>query len=80
MNFSMIKDVPPGDFEEISIQMPQWEKTFQTLVKQGKLIKYQVYSMPNLSESIQDELSKGKYCNFVLEDSDWHFLVPKSVK
>jgi hypothetical protein len=77
MNTSIVKAVPSGDFEEISIHMPAWEETFLSLVRQRKRIKYGVYTMPNLSKAIQDELSKGSYCDFILENTDWHFLIPK---
>jgi hypothetical protein len=58
--------------------MPEWQQKFLGLVQQGKRIKYEVYTMPNLSQSIQDELSKRSYCVLILEKTDWHFLVPKS--
>ncbi len=80
MNRSIIKSPPPGDFEEISIEILGWQEKFMKLVQQGKRIKYEVYTMPNLSKAIQDELSKQGYCDFQLEDTDWHFLVPRSGK
>ena len=72
-----IKIIPPVAFEEISIHMPDWQNHFLNLVQDVKPIKYRVYSMPNLSKDIQDELSKRRYCHMFLEsDPDQYFLVP----
>jgi hypothetical protein len=79
MNTIIIKSVPSGDFHDISIHMPDWQARFLKLVQERKPIKYDVYTMPNLSKDIQDELSKQHYCQLVLEsDNDQRFLTPTS--
>ena len=79
MNTILTKSVPPGDFEEISIEMPDWQARFLTLIQKEARIKYDVYAMPTLSKEIKDELSRRSYCDVILEsDKDQHFLVPKS--
>ena len=77
MNTTLTKSVPPGDFEEVSIHMPDWQARFHKLIQDGKLIKYNVHTMPNFSKNIQAELSKRSYCLWILEsDQDQHFLTP----
>jgi hypothetical protein len=79
MNTVIIKSVPQGDFEEISIYMPDWQSRFLKLVQEEKLIKYDVYTMPTLSKEVQEELSKRSYCHLILDsDKDKHFLVPRT--
>ena len=79
MNTILIKSVPPGDFEEVSIHMPDWQERFLMLVQERKPIKYDVDTMPNLSKDIKDELDKRSYCHLILEsDQDQHFLTPVS--
>jgi hypothetical protein len=79
MNTILIKSVPSGDFEEVSIHMPDWQAHFLKLVQQRKPVKYDVYTMPNLSKDIRDELSKQNYRHLILEnDHDKHFLAPAS--
>ena len=79
MNHITIQSVPPGDFEDISIHMPDWQARFLKLIQDRKPIKYDVYTMPNLSKEIQDELSKRGYRDFILDsDKDQHFLAPKT--
>ena len=75
MNYSFIKAVPSGDFEEISIHMHEWETKFMTLVREGKRIKYSIQTMPNIPKDIQNELGKMGYCKLILEqDQRQHFL------
>jgi len=58
--------------------MPEWEMKFLTLVQQGKRIKFDVHTMPNIPRDIQGELAKRSYCDLILEqDNCQHFLVPK---
>ena len=79
MNAFISRTVPAGDFEEISIEMPEWKSTFLSLVEQGKRIKYNVHTMPTIAKDIRTELSKRSYCDFILDrDRDHHFLVPNS--
>ena len=79
MNTILIKSVPPGDFEEVSIHMADWQARFLTLIQKEARIKYDVYAMPTLSKDIQDELSRQRYCHFILEsDHGKHFLAPIS--
>jgi hypothetical protein len=78
MNTVIIRTPPPGTFEEISSEMPEWKEKFLSLVHQGKLIRYEAHTMPALTTDIRTELNKGNYCDFVLgRDSDRHFLVPR---
>jgi len=80
VNIILIKSVPPGDFEQISIQMPDWQARFLKLVQERKPVKYDVYTMPTLSKDIQDELSRQSYCHLILQsDHDKHFLTPIGV-
>lgn len=79
MNTILINSVPPGDFEEVSIHMPDWQARFLKLIQERKPVKYDVYRMPTLSNAIQDELSRQGYCHLILEsDHDKHFLTPIS--
>ena len=79
MNTIIIKSVPPGDFEDISIDMPDWQARFLKLVQDEKPIKYIVYTMPNLSKEIQDELSKRGYRDLILDSyKDQHYLAPRT--
>jgi hypothetical protein len=77
MNIILIKSVPAVNFEEISIHMPDWQTRFLKLVQDEKPINYDVYTMPNLSTEIQNELSKRGYRELILDsDNDKHFLIP----
>ena len=79
MNTVLTKTVPPGDFEEISIQMPDWPARFLNLIQEGKPVKYDIFTMPNLSKEILEELGKRGYYRVISEsDKDQHFLIPKS--
>jgi hypothetical protein len=80
MNTIIIKSVSHGDFEEISIHMPDWQAQFRKLVQEEKPIRYDVYTMPNLAKEIQEELSKRGYRHLILDsDKDQHFLAPKTM-
>lgn len=82
MNTMLVKSVPVGDFEEVSIVAPNdkpydFRALFLKLIQERKRIKYDVHTMPNLSKEIQDELSKQSYIHLILEtDHDKHFLIP----
>jgi len=79
MNTILTKSVPPGEFEEVSIEMPDWQARFIKLAQERNPIKYHVCTMPTLSKDIQDELIKQHYCHLILEsDHDKHFLTPLS--
>ena len=79
MTTIIIKSVPPGDFKEISIHTPGWKARFLELVQQEQPIKYDAYTMPNLSTEVQDQLSKYAYSHLILDsDRDHHFLVPRT--
>ena len=79
MNTALIKSAPPGKFEEISIHTPDWHAQFLQFVRERKPIKYDLYSMPNIPDEIQAELSRQSYSDHILEENHWqHFLVPKS--
>ena len=73
----IVKLVPKGDFEKISIEMQDWETRFPFLINQRIGIKYDVYEMPTLSTEIQELLVEQKYVHLALEsDTDQHFLIP----
>ena len=73
----IVKLVPKGDFEKISIETPDWLTRFPSLISQRIGIKYDVFEMPTLSGEIQELLVRQKYVHLVLEsDTDQHFLVP----
>jgi len=73
----IVKLVPKGDFEKISIEMPDWLTRFSSLISQRVGIKYDVYEMPTLSAELQELLVEQKYVHLALEsDTDQHFLVP----
>ena len=77
MNKSVIHATPPGDFEEVSIHMPEWEKQFRDLVERGKRIKYRLPTMPIIPEGTEQELSNRTYLDCILEQDRWqHFLIP----
>jgi hypothetical protein len=79
MNTVIVKSIPPGDFEEINVYMPDWQTRFHKLVEEEKPIKYDVYTMPNLPKEIQDELGRRGYRHLILDnDKDQHFLYPKA--
>jgi hypothetical protein len=79
MNTVIVRTVPPGDFEEISVEMPDWKATFLNLVQQGKRIHYDVHSMPTIHQRYSGRTQQGNYFDFILEgDHDHHFLIAKS--
>lgn len=79
MNTIIVKSVPEGVFEKISIEMADWKQKFQSLINQRKRIKYSVYDMPTIGTEIQNELGKQSYVKLVLEsDHDQYFLIPTS--
>ena len=76
---AVIKNVPPDEFEEISIHMAEWRTKFLNLAQQGKRIKYHVHNMPTIPKEIKAELVKMNYFDLMLEqDGGQHFLIPKS--
>lgn len=80
MNTIVTKSVPQGDYEEISIHMHDWQARFLKLVQEERPIRYDVYTMPNLSKETQDELSKRGYRHLILDsDKDQHFLAPRTM-
>jgi hypothetical protein len=79
MNLQIINIVPPGDFEEVSMEKRGWEERFLRLVQQRKHITYRTHDMPKIPPNIQDELNKACYCDVISEHDKWqHFLVPPS--
>ena len=74
----LVKEAPLGEFEEISIEMLDWEAEFLDMVANQKLIKYNVYNMPTLSQDIKAALYMNEYRDLILQDDhDQHFLLPK---
>jgi len=79
MNAFIIQTPPRGDFEEISICMPDWQARFVELVKQRAKIQYEVYSMPVIPQGTGDDLGSRGYCDLILDGDTWqHFLIPKA--
>ena len=78
MNKSEIKSVPPGNFEEISFYIDDWQAKFKLFATQKQHIKYDRFNMPDIPQEIQDELNNGRYvCHFLASDYDQQFLIPK---
>ena len=78
MKRKVVKDVPLGDFEEISILMPQWATRFFALVANKRLIKFNLLNMPTLGQDIRNALNQKGYRELILQDDhDQHFLIPK---
>lgn len=74
----IVKISPKGNFEKISIEMPDWENQFLSLISQRIAIQYETYEMPTLSAKIQELLVEQKYVHLVLEsDTDQHYLILK---
>jgi hypothetical protein len=72
--------IPPGEFEEVSTHMPDWQARFLKLVQEGKRIKYGLYTMPNIPTNIQSELSRRSYSQLILDEDNWqHFLIPQAL-
>jgi hypothetical protein len=68
-----------GDFAEVSALMKGWETKFQTLVSQRRLIKCDMYPLPNIPKEFKNSLVEQGYDDLVLEKDRWqHFLVPNS--
>jgi hypothetical protein len=81
MNKIIIRSQPEGNFEEISIHQANWPDAFLGMVRQGKLIRYNTYTMPNVPDQIQAELAGRGYREFILESDTWErFLVPSAHK
>jgi len=76
MNTFLINSVPAGEFSEISIHIPDWQTIFLKLIQEGRLIKYNVNAMPNLSDKIKGELIKQCYSDHILDSNhNQHFLI-----
>ncbi len=77
MNTFIVKSVPLGDFEKVSISTHD-ENSFLSLIGQRKAIQYETFELPNLSKEIQSELSKQGFVKLILEsDTNQYFLVPR---
>ena len=75
----IVKTIPLGVFNGISIEMPNWQQTFMDFIRLHLRIKYDVYSMPNLGADITKELRTNGYTMLIYEnDQDQRFLVPRS--
>jgi hypothetical protein len=76
---AIIKAVPPDEFEEISILIPDWRRKFLSLVQREKRIKYHRLAMPSIPADIRTELRTKNYFDLILEqDRNQHFLIPRT--
>jgi hypothetical protein len=80
MNTILVESQPPGAFEEISIEMPEWDRKFIEMINIRKPITYDVYTMPNLSNQIQTELERNCYCRYNLKGTDRFFLISNPIR
>jgi hypothetical protein len=72
----MIEAEPQLPFEEISMEMPNWEERLGQLIKARLPIKYHLYGMPNILK-FEFDLTKQRYEDRVLaSNKSCHFLVP----
>jgi hypothetical protein len=79
MNLSFVESIPPGSFEEISVEMPDWERKFKSLIQQRKHIKFEFAKMPNIPDNLLHELAEQNYAHIILRSGDGQrFLVPGS--
>jgi hypothetical protein len=79
MNRSFVKAAPPGDFAEVSVLFTGWETMFQTLVRQRRPIKFDIYPNPDILSKVNDLLCQQGYRDLVLEKDPWqHFLIPNA--
>lgn len=77
MDTSLVKSVPQGDLAEVSVPMKGWETGFQTPVSQKRLIKYDMYPMPDIPQEFKNNLNQQGYHDLILENDRWqHFLIP----
>jgi hypothetical protein len=77
MNVLITESAPEGTFEEVSIELDGWRERFELLVSERKQIRFNVHTMPIISEHVRDSLNRHKYV-YVIEEShaDQLFLVP----
>ena len=79
MNAQIIKSVPKDKFEDVSIEVDGWQEKFLSLIREHRKIKYDIYTMPTISDELRKELVKSNYTELILEsDHSQHFLIPKS--
>lgn len=77
MNSSLVKAAPQGDFAEVSVLFTGWETKFQTLIRQRRPIKFDIYPRPDILSTVNDRLNQQGYKDLILEKDRWqHFLVP----
>jgi hypothetical protein len=77
MNRSLVKLVPQGNFEEVSVLFKGWETKFQTLVSQQQPFKYDMYPLLDMPQEFQNRLTQQGYKDLILENDRWqHFLIP----
>jgi hypothetical protein len=73
----LVESIPEGNFKEVSIEQPKWENKFLSLIENKQHIKYDIYSMPNLSYEVKEALGKGYYRDLVCKkNTDIHYLMP----
>jgi hypothetical protein len=75
----LVKSFPDGEFEDISIEMTDWQEKFKSQIKDRKRIKFDLFQMPTISKEIQEELGKQSYGQLILESNhDQRLLIPIS--
>lgn len=77
MNTSLVKSIPQGNFEEVSVLMHDWQNKFEALLSEHRPIKIDVYPSPNALSSVSQRLDQHGYHDLVIENDRWqHFLLP----
>lgn len=79
MNSSLVKNIPRGEFADVSVLMNNWQTKLEALVSQNRPIKYDHYPLSGIPLDIQRQLDQQGYFEMVLENDRWqHFFVPNS--
>ena len=77
MNTSLIHTAPHGDFAEVSVLTADWQNHFESLIRDKRPIKLDVYPLPHVLPLYQHRLQQNGYQVMVIENDRWqHFLVP----
>jgi len=78
VNQIILKEIPQGEFETVSIEQEACEDRFLQLVNERKPIRYSVFEMPVIPPNVEGEIEKGGYVLGRLEsDQDECFLIPR---
>jgi hypothetical protein len=77
MNVSLVKTVPQGEFEEVSVLKDGWRDKFQSLVSRNRPLKFDMYPKKGIPEEVKAILEQRGYNALVPLNDRWqHFLLP----